>query len=52
MTQCVLSEPFRVVYALGRIGVPDEFRIQVERVVGRSERKTKVVDGKYIFKEL
>src|SRR6202044_405862 len=51
MTQCVFSVPFRVVYGLGGEGVTDEFGIQVKRVVGRSERKTKVVDGKHIFEK-
>src|SRR6202021_3146733 len=51
MTQCVFREPFRVVYGLGGKGVPDEFGIQVKRVAGSSERKTKVVDGKHIFEK-
>ena len=52
VTQSVFSKPFGIVKGLGRIGVSHEFRVQVQRVVRRSKREPKIVDGKHVFEKL
>ena len=41
MTHGVFGQPFNLVDGLGRIGVPDEFRVQIARMVWRLQGKPK-----------
>ena len=51
VAQRVLGEALDLVDGLGGIGVPDEFRIQIARMVRRLQRKSEIVHGEDVFQE-
>ena len=50
--QRVLSQALHLVNCFGRVGMPNEFRVQIPRMVRRFQGETKVVHGKHIFQKL
>ena len=44
-------QAFDLVDGLGRIGVADEFRVQVARMVGRLQREAEIVHGENVFEK-
>jgi len=52
MSQGVLGEALHLVDRLRGISVADKFRIQIPRMVRRSQRKTEIVHGEDVLQEL
>lgn len=49
VTQRVFRKPFGIVETLRWKGMADKFRIQIQRVIWRTEGESKIVDGKNIL---
>src|SRR5215469_12826359 len=52
MPQGMLGQALNVVNGLGWIGMADELRVQVARMIGWLQRKTEVVHGEHVFEKL
>src|SRR5215469_15916092 len=48
----MLGQALHVVNGLGGIGMADELRVQVARMIGWLQRKAEIVHGEYIFEKL
>ena len=52
MPHHVLGNMFHVVDPLGGVCMPDEFRIQIPRMIRLPQRETKIVHGEDVFQQL